>query len=92
LGAVQEISYVAVLKTKGEIGVDGRLRVDVPVELPAGPIELVVVLGGIAPSNGSKYDFSDLTGRLHGRATPSGNRDSCAMSGERSGRHETDES
>lgn len=64
MGAVQEISYVAVLKTKGEIGVDGRLRVDVPVELPAGPIELVVVLGGIAPSNGSKYDFSDLTGRL----------------------------
>jgi hypothetical protein len=64
LGAVQEISYVAVLKTKGEIGVDGRLRVDVPVELPAGPIELVVVLGGIPPSNGSKYDFSDLTGRL----------------------------
>ena len=55
---------VQVLKTKGEIGVDGRLRVDIPVELPAGPVELVMVLGGVPPSNGTKYNFSDLAGRL----------------------------
>jgi hypothetical protein len=27
-----------VLKTKGEVGADGRLRLDLPVELPAGPV------------------------------------------------------
>ena len=53
-----------VLKTKGEIGVDGHLRVDVPVELPAGLIELVMVLGGAPPPNGTKYDFSKLAGGL----------------------------
>ena len=53
-----------VLKTRGEIGTDGHLRVDVPVELPAGPIELVMVLGGATPSDGAKYDFSDLAGQL----------------------------
>jgi hypothetical protein len=53
-----------VLKTRGEIGPDGHLRVDVPVELPAGSIELVVVLGSGPSSNGLKYDFSDLAGKL----------------------------
>jgi hypothetical protein len=61
--AVRE-TPVQVLKTKGEIGADGHLRVDIPVELPAGPIELVMVLGGAGPSNGARYDFSGLAGRL----------------------------
>ena len=61
--AVEEIQ-VQVLKTKGEIGADGHLRVDVAVELPAGPIELVMVLGSAPPSNGAKYNFSELAGRL----------------------------
>jgi hypothetical protein len=53
-----------VLKTKGEVGADGRLRLDLPVELPAGPVELVLVLGSAARSNGANYDFTDIVGRL----------------------------
>jgi hypothetical protein len=63
VSAVEEIQ-VQVLKTQGEIGADGHLRVDVAVELPAGPIELVMVLGGIPPTNGARYNFSELAGRL----------------------------
>lgn len=55
---------VRVLKTKGEVGPDGRLRVDIPVELPEGTIELVLVLGSSPPSNGARYDFSEIAGRL----------------------------
>lgn len=55
---------VRVLKTKGEVGPDGRLRVDIPAELPEGTIELVLVLGSNPPSNGARYDFSEVVGRL----------------------------
>ena len=41
-----------VVKTKGEVGPDGRLRLDVPVELPAGAVELVLVVGGTPQPNG----------------------------------------
>ncbi len=53
-----------VLKTKGEVGSDGHLRVDVPVKLPAGSIELVMILSNTSQSNGKKYDFSEVAGRL----------------------------
>jgi hypothetical protein len=53
-----------VVKTKGEVGLDGRLRLDVPVELPAGAVELVLVVGGPSHPNGSKYDFADVVGKL----------------------------
>ena len=53
-----------VLKTKGEVGVDGHLHLDLPVELPAGPVELVLVLGSASRSNGANYDFTDIVGRL----------------------------
>jgi hypothetical protein len=53
-----------VVKTKGEVGPDGRLRLDVPVELPAGTVELVLVVGGTSQPNGSKYNFSDVVGKL----------------------------
>jgi hypothetical protein len=53
-----------VLKTKAEVGPAGHLRLDIPVELPTEPIELVMVVGGAPQSNGSRYDFSDLAGRL----------------------------
>ena len=53
-----------VVKTQGEVGPDGRLRLDVPVELPAGAVELVLVVGGSPRPNGSKYDFSDVVGKL----------------------------
>jgi hypothetical protein len=52
-----------VVKTKGEVGSDGRLLLDVPVKLPAGTVELVVVVGS-TPPNGSKYKFADVAGKL----------------------------
>jgi hypothetical protein len=53
-----------VLKTKGQARSDGRLRVDVPVELPASTVELVVVVNESPRPNGSKYDFGGVVGRL----------------------------
>jgi hypothetical protein len=49
-----------VLKTKGEVGADGHLHLD----LPAGPVELVLVLGSASRWNGANYDFTDIVGRL----------------------------
>jgi hypothetical protein len=54
---------MTVLKATGEIGADGHLRLDVPVELPPGSVELVVVVGQ-GPSNGVRRSFGDLVGRL----------------------------
>jgi hypothetical protein len=53
-----------VVKTKGEVGPDGRLRLDVPVELPAGTVDLVLVVGSTPKPNGSKYSFADVLGKL----------------------------
>ena len=51
-----------VVKTKAEVGKDGRLRVDVPVELPAGAVELVLVVSTTPPRNGDI--FADVVGKL----------------------------
>ena len=53
-----------VVKTKGKVGNDGRLRLDVPVELPAGTVDLVLVVGVSPQPNGSKYNFAGVVGRL----------------------------
>ena len=53
-----------VVKTQGEVGPDGRLRLDVPVELPAGAVELVLIVGSTPQLNGSKYDFAGVVGKL----------------------------
>ncbi len=54
-----------VVKVEGQIGADGHLRLDLRTQLPPGPVELVVVLGGIPPyGDGLKYDFADLAGKL----------------------------
>jgi hypothetical protein len=53
-----------IVKTQGEVGTDGRLRLDVPVELPAGTVELVVVVGSSPQPNGSKYNFTGVVGKL----------------------------
>jgi hypothetical protein len=53
-----------VVKSKGEVGSDGRLRVDVPVDLPSGNVEFVLVLSGSPESNGPKYDFTGVVGKL----------------------------
>lgn len=55
------------MKTKGQVGSDGRLRLDVPVELPAGTVEPVLVVSEPPRPNGSKYDFSGVVGRLEWR-------------------------
>jgi hypothetical protein len=53
-----------VVKTKAEVGTDGRLRLDLPVQLPAGTVELVLVVGSTPQPNGNKYDFTDVVGKL----------------------------
>ncbi len=54
-----------VVKVKGEIDARGYLRLELPTQLPAGPIELVIVLGSVPQQgNGLKYDFVDLSGKL----------------------------
>ena len=40
------------------------MRLDVPVELPAGTVELVLVVSEPPRPNGSKFDFSGVVGRL----------------------------
>ena len=46
-----------VVKTKGEVGADGRLRLDVPVELPAGAAELVLVAGSTPAAQRVQIQF-----------------------------------
>jgi hypothetical protein len=53
-----------VVKIKGEVGPDGRLRLDVPVELPAGAVELVLVVGSAPQPNGQEYNFTEVVGKL----------------------------
>ncbi len=53
-----------VVKTKGEVGPDGWLRLDVPVELPAGAVELVLAVGRTPQPKGQKYNFADVVGKL----------------------------
>ncbi|HEV2349714.1 MAG TPA: hypothetical protein VG028_07710 [Terriglobia bacterium] len=53
------------VKTKGEIDPDGHLRLDLSTQLPAGPVDLTVVLESASfQTNGSKYDFADFVGKL----------------------------
>jgi hypothetical protein len=54
------------LKLQGQVDRDGHLRLDVPTALPAGNVELVLVIEPIMPEASSKvrHDFSDLAGQL----------------------------
>lgn len=54
-----------IVKTKGEIDAKGRLHLDVTTKMPAGPVDLTLVLESCrSQSNGSKYDFTELAGKL----------------------------
>lgn len=54
-----------IVKTKGEIDPDGHLRLDLSTKMPAGPVDLTLVLEStLTQTNGSKYDFADLAGKL----------------------------
>ena len=54
-----------VLKFRSEIDPDGHLHLDVSTQLPAGSIEVIVVINPVAEKpETKKYDFSDLSGKL----------------------------
>ncbi len=55
-----------VLTLTGKIDSDGHLHLDIPTQLPAGDVELVLVINPTPQEkpNRKKYDFSDLAGKL----------------------------
>lgn len=53
------------LEFQGEVGADGKLRVDMPTNLPPGPVEGVVVLQSSAPPPRPPYE--SLRGILQGQ-------------------------
>jgi hypothetical protein len=56
---------VQVLKIRGQVDKDGMLRLALPTELPAGPIDLTIIVEPVPQGgNGLKHDFSDLAGHL----------------------------
>jgi hypothetical protein len=57
---------MVILNLNSEIHSDGRLRLDVPTNLPPGNIELIVVINHTSTkeSKAKKYEFSDLIGKL----------------------------
>ncbi len=56
-----------VLKLAAMIDASGNLHLDVPTELSAGTVDVVIVLNPSIPENSKEksYDFSDLAGRLN---------------------------
>gem|GEM_PF-794842 len=59
--ARQDSRIMETLKLTTTIDSDGHLRLDVPTNLPAGKIDLVIVL---SKPRQTHYDFSDLVGKL----------------------------
>jgi hypothetical protein len=54
-----------VLKTIGKIDSDGHLRLDLMTNLPEGKIDLLLVIDSASKdAKETKYDFSDLVGKL----------------------------
>lgn len=55
-----------VLKLATVIDASGNLHLDVPTELSAGTVDVVIVLNPSIPENSKQkpYDFSDLAGHL----------------------------
>ncbi|MFB2770939.1 hypothetical protein ACE1AT_16845 [Pelatocladus sp. BLCC-F211] len=55
-----------VLKLAAVIDGSGNLHLDIPTELPAGNVDVVIVLNPSIPDTPQtkSYDFSDLAGRL----------------------------
>jgi hypothetical protein len=61
-----------VLKTTGTIDQEGNLQldIDIPTELPAGKVEVIVVLNPAPEKPRGQYDFSDLTSKLDLQGDP----------------------
>lgn len=53
------------LKVSARIDEDGHLRLDIPTELAASDVDVVIVLQPSQPKQ--TYDVSDLVGKLQGR-------------------------
>ncbi|MEM6427717.1 MAG: hypothetical protein AAF708_00655 [Deinococcota bacterium] len=55
-----------VFRTNATVDQDGHLRLDIPTNLPAGKVELVIVVNRKQDKHkkSSNYDFSDLIGKL----------------------------
>lgn len=46
-------------------GTDGRLHLNIPVEVPNTTVEVTVVMNVINKEKQNKFDFNDLAGRLN---------------------------
>lgn len=55
------------LNVHGKIEPDGRLRVDVPTQLPAGDADIAMTIRATGQLKNGGYDFSDVAGRLSWR-------------------------
>ena len=55
-----------VLKLTNEIDDKGQLKIDLPTNLEAGKVDLVVIVNPVAEKakEQNNYDFSDLEGKL----------------------------
>lgn len=53
-----------VITLTGKIDSNGHLRLDVPTQLPAGNVEIALVINPTAEEKPNKYNFSDLAGKL----------------------------
>ena len=56
-----------VLKLTTEIDPTGQLKIDLPTNLDAGKVDLVVIVNPVTDekTNQNSYDFSDLEGKLN---------------------------
>ncbi|GMT50243.1 MAG: hypothetical protein IEMM0008_1782 [bacterium] len=54
---------MSTLKLLTKIDSDGHLRLDLATQMPAGDVELVITVNPIDKKD-TKYDFSDLSGKL----------------------------
>jgi hypothetical protein len=61
-----------VLTLTGKIDSDGHLHLDIPTQLPAGDVELVLVINPTPQEkpNCQKHVFSDLAGKLSLQGDP----------------------
>ena len=54
-----------ILKLTARIDEDGHLRLDIPTQLTASDVDVVIVLQPTQPTaSQQRYDFSDLVGKL----------------------------
>lgn len=54
-----------ILKLTARIDEDGHLRLDIPTQLTASDVDVVIVLQPTQPATSQQhYDFSDLVGKL----------------------------